>query len=336
MQPGVYITFDVECSMGGAWADPAVIPCVPPSRAIMGEYDGRAMGLPLICDILARHGLGASFFVEAFIEEQGYPGEGERVCHYLLERGQDVQLHIHPNHKHFDLHRRGLPCSRSDQIAELPPHEQRALLEEGRDRMEEWTGRRPAAFRAGNMGASEQTLDQLAAVGIRIDSSYTFPYVGGQCRFADRELYNGSKWYGDVLEVSLSGFQQMKLPGLRPAKPLDLVGISAGECRAAIESICDTGADAVMILHSFSLMKVRDKQYNGGRLNRIVTGRFERLCRWLGEQRGSLPTRTFDDLGDALAQGGYAARAVPPVTLKRPMRALVRKSMQLFNNVYWT
>ena len=32
------------------------------------------------------------------MDEQGYPGEGERICHYLLDHGQDVQLHIHPNH----------------------------------------------------------------------------------------------------------------------------------------------------------------------------------------------------------------------------------------------
>ena len=88
--------------MGGAWGDPALKP-VSPSRTVMGRYGNRELGLPLITDVLKRNGLAATFFVEAFMAEQGYDGWGERICAYLLARGQDVQLHIHPNHNHFGL-----------------------------------------------------------------------------------------------------------------------------------------------------------------------------------------------------------------------------------------
>ena len=332
---GVYITIDVECSMGGAWRDERLKP-IPPSRGMMGRYGERQLGLPWIVDILAEHGLAATFFLDSFNDELGYPGQTEPVCRYLLDRGQDVQLHIHPNHKTYGRHIAGQSCRRTDNIGDLDAAEQKALLTEGADRLEGWTGKRPVAFRAGNMGASEQTLEQLSSMGIRIDSSYTFPYVGGQCLFEVAESYNGSKWYGDVLEVALSGFRQPHVAGLHPAKPLDLTGISFEECRAAISEICAAGADAVMILHSFSLFKVRNAQYDGGRPNRVVARRFRRLCQWLAGRGDDLPVRTFSQLADDVAQGRYEANAVAPCRLNRPLRALTRKMVQFVNRAYWT
>ena len=321
--------------MGGAWGNPSRKP-VPPSRAIWGEYGSKRLGIPLIVDVLEENGLAATFFVEAFTDEQGYPGEMERVCEYLLDRGQDVQLHIHPNHKHYGLKLEGKPYPRTDQMADLEPAAQHELLAEGCDRIERWTGRRPIAFRAGNMAGSEGMLEQLATVGIRIDSSYTFTYAGGRCGFSPRDPYNGSKWYGDVLELALTGFYQRKLPLLHPTKKLDPVGISFPECRDVIRAVCDTGADAVLILHSFSLLKWRDVQYNGGRLNRIITRRFRRTCRWLAQHEEEYPARTCSELSEAIESGSYEAMAVPPCKIDRPVRAVVRKAVQGWNNLYWT
>ncbi len=335
MNRGVFITFDVECSMGGAWGNGSLKP-VPPSRAVWGEYAGGKLGLPLIVEILRQNRLTATFFIEAFVEEQGYPGETERICEYLLDHGQDVQLHIHPCHKFYALKLDGKPYPLTDQMAELEPDAQRELLSQGCERIQRWTGRRPVAFRAGNMGASEETLKQLAAVGIRIDSSYTFPYAGGRCCFGAHEPYNGSKWYGDVLELALSGFYQRRLPLLHPAKKVDPMGVSFAECRDAIRAICGAGADAVMILHSFSLLKKRNVQYDGGRLNRIVARRFRRTCAWLAEHAEQYPARTFSELAAAIEAGSYEARAVPPCKLNRPLRAVVRKGVQAWNNLYWT
>ena len=334
MKQGIFITFDVECSMGGAWGDPSLKP-IPPKLGMMGEYGNRAFGIPLICDILDRHNLKATFFIEPFNDELGYPGETEPVCRFIVDRGHDVQLHVHPGHVHYGLHVAGKPYIRTDQIADLPPDRQRAMMTDGARRIEQWAGTRPIAFRAGNMGASEQTLKILPDTGIWIDSSYTFPYAGGQCRFPKGVPYNGSKWYGDVLEVALSGFQQTKLPGLYPSKPVDLMGSSFEECCDAVRMICNSGADAVLILHSFSLFKVRDVQYNGGRLNRIVTRRFERFCRWLAANRATYPARTFAELGRLVKEDGYEPKAIDPCMIRRPLRALTRKAVQVLNNFYW-
>ncbi|MBN2212126.1 MAG: hypothetical protein JW709_12080 [Sedimentisphaerales bacterium] len=333
-KPGVYLTIDVECSMGGAGHNPALRP-VSPERAVWGRYDNNTWGIPLIVEILARYELPATFFLDAFIDEQGYPGQSEPICHYLLERGHDVQLHIHPGHKFYALRQKSLNLPRTDQIADLSPDMQFALLEEGADRIRRWTGIKPCAFRAGNMGASTETLKQLAAVGIPIDSSYTFAFAGGQCPFPPSEPYNGSRWYDDVLELAFSGFYQPRLPGIKPAKVLDPMGICFEECRDLIRHLACDGVDAVLILHSFSLFKVQNKQYDGGRPNRIITRRFERLCRWLASTDIPLHVKTFTDLHRRLNKGGYEPKTATPPTFSAP-RAIVRKIMQAYNNLYWT
>jgi len=333
MKPGVYITIDVECSMGGAWADPALKP-VPPSRGIMGQFGLRSFGVPLIVDILNRHNLSATFFVEPFNDELGHPGQTEPVCHFLLDHNQDVQLHIHPCHKFYGQYQASLPYEKTDNFAALSPDRQRELLAEGADRLKSYTGSFPLAFRAGNMAASEETLTQLARVGIHIDSSYTFTYVGKQCFFTDPTPYNGSKWYGDVLELALSGFYQPRIPGLHPSKPLDLMGISFEECRDVITQNHAAGIDTVLIIHSFSLFKVRNVQYDGGRLNWIVARRFRRLCQWLSENRAEYPVSTFSALAQAVKEGCFTAKNVPPCRLTAG-RAIIRKAVQAVNNLYW-
>lgn len=334
MKPGVFITFDVECSMGGAWNDPLLEP-VPPRLGMMGEYGAKQLGIPLICEILDKSNIRATFFVEPFNAELGYPGETEPVVQHLVGCGQDVQLHIHPNHIHYSQYKADEEYQMTDQMADLTVERQAEMLIKGADLLEKWSGVRPIAFRAGNMGASESTLEAMNRAGLWIDSSYTFPYVGGQCRFQETERYNGSKWYGDVLEVALSAYQQPDIPGLYPAKPVDLMGSSFEECRDAVKMICDAGGDAVVILHSFSLFKVRDKQYRDGRLNKIVTRRFERFCQWLDDYRQQYPARTFTELGKLVKVDGYKPKAVTPCTINKPVRALTRKFVQGLNNFYW-
>lgn len=334
MKPGVYFTFDVECSMGGAWQNPNLRP-ISPEKGMMGHYGNRFLGVPLICETLTQNNIRATFFVEPFNDELGYPGETEPVCRYLLEQGQDVQLHIHPNHYHYGLYCKGKPHPRTDQMADLSIEQQKALITEGADRLEKWSQKRPIAFRAGNMGASETTLKALSETDLWIDSSYTFPYVGGQCLFPEGGEYNGSKWYGDILEVGLSGFKQPPWPGLHPAKPIDLMGSSFEECRDAVMKICDAGADAVLILHSFSLFKRKNVQYNGGKPDRIVIKRFERFCRWLSKNHQRYPNRTFHDLGVIIKEKGYQPKSVPPCMINKPVRALTRKAVQGLNRFYW-
>jgi len=333
LKPGVIISFDVECSMGGAWQNPELKP-VSPAKGMMGEFGNKRLGIPLICDILEKNNLKAAFFVEPFNKELGYPNETEKVCSYLMERGQDIELHIHPNHYNYKLFLENKPFVFTDQMYECPPLFQLELLNKGMERIEKWTGKKPIAFRAGNLGADEETLKILSKAGIKIDSSYSYPFAGGQCAFSKKEPFNGSKWYGDVLETALSGFESMVLPGIYSSKPLDLMGISFEEARDAVKKICKSGADAVLILHSFSLFKVKDKQYSKARLNRVVKKRFEKFCAWLDKNREDYPPRTFEEICSLIEKKEYSPQKTDPVKIKNPIRAGLGKSVQFANNFY--
>ncbi|MFP4104501.1 MAG: polysaccharide deacetylase [Phycisphaerae bacterium] len=332
--PGVYITIDVECSMGGAWDSSTLLP-VAPERAVLGRYGRASYGLPLITGILREHGLAGTFFVEPFDDEIGYPGRFDAFCSDLLDAEQDVQLHIHPNHKSFGRCRSNEDYIRNDRLCELPYEYQVELVREGADRFKRITGKTPKAFRAGNMAADENSLSALAAAGIQVDSSYTFTYAGRQCGFSAERPFNGTRWYGSVLEVALSGFRQPSLPALHPCKPLDLVSVSFPEMQSAVRKICSAGAEAVLILHSFSLMKVRNIRYDGGRPNRVVIRRLRQLCRWLAENRQQYPTRTFSDIAGEVDQGIFHAREVPPAAVVKPIQAVTRKAVQGVNRWYW-
>jgi peptidoglycan/xylan/chitin deacetylase (PgdA/CDA1 family) len=331
----VYITIDVECSMGGAWNDPDLRP-VPPERGVWGRYGRREYGIGLIVKTLRRYDLAGTFFVEPFNTELGYDDhQTAEICRYLIDQGQDVQLHVHPGHVHYGLARQGRDHPHTDQLAKLPPEAQRRMLLDGAGRIERWTGTRPLAFRAGNMGASEACLEHIAAAGMVLDSSYCFPFAGGQCGFSPRGPYNGSRRFESVLELALSGFYQIPLPGMRQAKVLDPVGVSFGECRDAIRTINAAGVEAVAILHSFSLMKVRNKQYDGGRPNRVIHRRFEKLCRYLAAHRDDHPVRTVGHLARQWQAGQFTPRSAPPPRINRPARAVVRKAVQAVNSLYW-
>ena len=154
------------------------------------------------------------------------------------------------------------------------------------------------------------------------------PYGGSAV--SGKEQYNGNGTTSWRLPCRLTAAWP-----LYPSKPVDLMGSSFEECRDAVEMMCDAGADAVVILHSFSLFKVRDKQYRQGRPNRVVIRRFERFCRWLDAHREKYPPRTFTELGRLVREEGYQPKAVPPCAINKPLRALTRKVVQGLNNFYW-
>ena len=110
MPPGVLMTFDVECSMGGAWNDPVLRP-ISPRLGMMGEYGGKQLGIPLICDILEQANLKATFFLEPFNEDLGWPGETEPVARYLVEKGHDIQFVITSYSIHYTKLYEGHPLT---------------------------------------------------------------------------------------------------------------------------------------------------------------------------------------------------------------------------------
>jgi hypothetical protein len=157
------------------------------------------------------------------------------------------------------------------------------------------------AFRAGNFGASDDTLRALATLGVAWDSSVNPAYLGRECTIAaDRAQIGAIRRHG-VIELPVSGIAD-RPGGFRPAQ---ICAMSAAEMRDGLRHAAREGHDAfVVVTHSFEMLS-RDRQ----RPNRAVMARFEALCR----EAVRLP---------AVHGAGFAD--LPTALADRPARALTR------------
>jgi peptidoglycan-N-acetylglucosamine deacetylase len=114
-----------------------------------GQY-GNRQGIPRILDILARHGVRASFFVPAVVALL-YPDEQRRV----VAEGHEVAIHgwIH------------------ERNSALPEAAERELQMRSADTLERITGVRPVGIRTPSWDFSPHTLAITRDMGLAYDSS---------------------------------------------------------------------------------------------------------------------------------------------------------------------
>jgi peptidoglycan/xylan/chitin deacetylase (PgdA/CDA1 family) len=114
-----------------------------------GQY-GNRQGVPRILDILARHGVGASFFVPAVVALL-YPDEQRRV----VAEGHEIAIHgwIH------------------ERNSALPAAAERELQMRSADTLERICGVRPVGIRTPSWDFSPHTLAITRDMGLAYDSS---------------------------------------------------------------------------------------------------------------------------------------------------------------------
>jgi len=317
----VFLTIDAEHSIGGAFADPALHP-VGNDKRIYGRINGQEYGIPLIMDIADRYGIPLTFFVEVL--NKYYFGEEEtrEVCKYILSRGHDVQLHLHPNFLNFKEENPGVQRYR-DNMSSYSLEEQTALIAEGKELLTRYCGRPPVAFRAGNYGADTNTLKALKANGIFMDSSYNAAFPTHSRRICAEQLNDAVEIDG-VWELPITNFiENVPLMGRR-LKPLDLNGVSFFEMQSVVEQACQGRApdNLTFILHSFSFVKSLDAQYSRCKVRHYAVKRFENLCRLLQARQNDV---TCWGLADFVEQGscvsgtntGFFTKVAPHLSIMR-------------------
>ena len=119
------------------------------SRFSTGEYGARA-GLPRVLDLLERYDIKATFFIPA-VSAELHSDEVKRIA----DAGHEVGLHgwIH------------------EFTSTLERGEERMLMQQSLDTLEEISGRRPVGIRAPSWEYSESTLDLIREFGLFYDSS---------------------------------------------------------------------------------------------------------------------------------------------------------------------
>lgn len=283
------ITVDTELSallhQGGASARANY------ESSILGRCPAGDYGIGWQMDVLDRYGLKGVFFVDpvpALVLGEGVIAD---IVGPIIQRGHDVQLHAHSEWLQWA---KDSPVDgRGRDMADLSLVDQIELLRYGADVIARAGAPRPIAFRAGNFGASDDTLRALAAIGILWDSSVNAAFLGGACRIGLAPSRN--------LPIEREGLTVLPVSGLLDApdqfRPAQVCALSAWEMRAALRHAASNDHPVFTIVtHSFEMLS-RDRS----RPNRTVMGRFGAMARTIAAH-SRLRTATFPTLAFPIAQ----------------------------------
>lgn len=291
----VFLTVDTEHSIGGAFENPAFSP-VGNDRRIFGRLNRQFYGIPLIMDIAESYGHQVVFFVETLSHYFFGKNETRKIIEYILKRGHDIQLHVHPNYKNFET---GSFAGKkfSDLINAYSLDEQKTIIKNAAAVLTELGARPPVAFRAGSFGANTDTLHALVFNNILIDSSYSQAYVRMPCLLPDWRI-NGMIQHNGIFELPITNFIENTFITSHRYKPLDINGVSYEEIQYVLTNAQKGhGPNHITILlHSFSFLKALDVQYQKFRIRFNVISRFKKLCRFLANNKNTFEVTTLGNL----------------------------------------
>jgi hypothetical protein len=275
------------------------------------SYDPAGAGVPYQLRQLARHGLNACFFVDPMPALVYGLDPIRRMVEPIVEAGQEVQLHLHPFWRDLAEGRRD---DARFELTDFDAAEQFDLIETARDLLVAAGSAAPVAFRSGSYAVNHDTLGALNRLGLRYDSSHNGTDHPWPSALPLAPALMDPAECGGVIEIPVSQIAQRR-GGLRH---LQICALSSREMEAALRhAACNDHPITTIVCHSFELA-TRD----GRRVNKLVRGRFDRLCAYLEANTGTMPTATFTGLD--VAAPIKTARPLPA----RPLRTVWRMAEQ--------
>lgn len=277
-----YITIDTEYSSDMARKAGPGCRAENFARTVSGRTAEGDYGLAYKLDMFNRYGHHGVCFVDPMPALLWGVAAIEDVVAPILERGHDVQLHLHsewleladPGHPL----RRRLGGATGRNVRDFGLEQQCALIDWARDTLVSAGAPAPVAFRAGNYGADDNTLRALAHCGIGYDTSHTPGIEQSECGIALGPEHRVPLRHQGVIEVPIGCIATVG-GGLRHAQ---ITALSAREMVAALRHARAAGTPSfTMVSHSFELVNRRR-----GKVNRIVRRRFERLCDAIARMKG--------------------------------------------------
>lgn len=313
----VHLTFDVEVWCNG-WrrldeAFPKAFERYVWGRSARGEY-----GLPHNLALLQRYGLVGVFFVEPLFSLRFGSEHLRTVTSLILQAGQEVQLHLHP--EWVDEIRPPLieDISRKRQhLTHYTLEEQTALLGHARRLVESATGRQVTAFRSGSYAVNRNSYLALAANGLLVDSSLntTGDHAGGT--LGDSGEFRKARNILGVACYPVTVFQD----GFGRDRHLQVGACSFREMRAVLEDAHRKGCeDVVIVSHNFELLKP-----GTAAPDMIVVRRFEALCEYLAAHPDAYQVGGFPSQDQTHAGSKSELRAGPMSTTRRYVEQGLRR-----------
>ena len=281
------------------------------ARCEEGEY-----GIHHQMDRLENHGLTGVFFVDPMPALVYGPAIIADMVEPIVERGHEVQLHIHTEWLAYAKSNPIAPLEGRN-IGDFPLEAQRKLIWHARKLLIEAGAPEPIAFRAGNFGANDDTLRALAVLDFEYDSSFNRAYIDQGCNLSLDPTNLGVRMHQGVCEIPISGLMD-RSASFRPAQ---LCAMSEEEMRDALDHAAASGAIQFSAFsHSFELLS-RDRSIP----NPLLDQRLEDLCATVANDP-RIHSGGFADLPEAPRQPGKIR-----VAYARPLRTLRRTMQQGMN-----
>ena len=280
-------------------------------QSILGETEGGDFGIVWQMDRLRERGLRGVYFVDPMPALVYGPEIIERLVALILERGHEVQIHIHT--EWLDWAKESpVNGRRALNIRDFSTEDQAQLIGWARDALIAAGAPRPTAFRAGNFGANDDTLRALATLGITWDTSYNASYRHTWCGIsAPPETVDPISICG-VMEVPVAGIWDLP----RHFRPAQVCALSAWEMRDALAHAAQSGAHSfVIVTHSFEMLS-RDRR----RPNHTVIARFISLCDAISRD-DRLVSTGFTALSQPIQPPAFRAR-LPPSRVRTAARVV--------------
>ena len=328
----VFLTVDVEVwpVHAGGWPHRPLQEDARCEREIAGYLDGLTpsgrFGVPYQLEVLERHGLKATFFVDPLFSFALGIEPLARIVSMIEQAGQAVALHLHPEWL-TDPRCQGLPGFRGPMISSYPFEEQLELIRVGLARLREAGAQPIPAFRAGSWGAALETLDALGQAGIKVDCSLNARMAQSFPGFERRDELQDPKNIRGIVELPVSRLDDRRVAG---GRAVSFVGNSAAEIEFLLRACHQVGRrSVVLVLHSNEFVKTeRLWQQRSVAPRRVVVRRFEHICRWLETERERLQTGFVTaavGMEGESAVAGFVPRSHLPRTLARNVEQLISR-----------
>lgn len=281
----VFITVDVEVWCDG-WEQ--LDERFPDAfrRYVYGPTPEGEFGLRTQLQVLRDAGLQAVFFVEPlFALRFGLPALTE-IVGLVLEAGQDVQLHLHPEWV-GEAQPPPVPPGpeRRPLMRQFSREHQRTLIQTGARLLQQAGAPAPRCFRAGSFGFNHDTLLALADCGLTHDSSYNATLFGPDSGLAPGQLLQDAFLGGPVAELPMTVFDD----GFGRLRHAQLGACSSAELELLMWRALEQQRQSFVILsHNFELLTPSKHRHDP-----VVQRRFLSLCRFLERHSDKLPTASF-------------------------------------------
>ncbi len=324
----VYFTVDVECAeqrkLGARVQD-----AMGYDLRVWGRFTNQdeELGVPLIMSELEAHGARGTFFTEALGAHYfGKTGLRE-VCESMLERGHDVQLHVHPVQRDARL-RAGKP-SAPDNISAYPLQQQTQLLVEGVELLAEAGVPRESinSYRAGNFGANNLTWQAIRDAGLTLSSNYNPCYFDLHCAMRSEAARSG------LFESEVAGVWELPITNFRQPsggfRHLQITAVSVAEMVHCLKRCRALGVRHVTVVtHSFEFYYVDSIAERRGHKNHVNLARLRGLLEFVQHSSQDFVMETVGELGRRLPVDAPDVREFPVASRRLHWMRLVEQGVK--------